>query len=91
MIHAGLPAVRSGLTGLDRYRSRKNPTGCNSAFEIMTANLSIHRRIVDLDENYHEGSVNAMEYLDGLLFTVAKRKTLYIIACFSLISKFDHC
>ena len=33
MIHAGLPPVRSGLTGLDRYRSRKNPTGCNSDVE----------------------------------------------------------
>ena len=36
--------------------------------------LSIQRRIDNLDKRYYDGSINLMEYLDGLSYTVAKRK-----------------
>ncbi|CAM4774886.1 unnamed protein product [Rotaria magnacalcarata] len=36
--------------------------------------IAIQRRIDTLDKRYYDGAMNAMEYLDGLSFTVAKRK-----------------
>ena len=36
--------------------------------------IAIQRRIDNLGERYHDGVINAMEYLDGLSFTVAKPK-----------------
>ena len=36
--------------------------------------IAIQRRIANLDERYYDGAINAMEYLDGLSLTVAKRK-----------------
>ncbi|CAF0838537.1 unnamed protein product [Rotaria sordida] len=36
--------------------------------------IVIQRRIANLDERYYDGVINAMEYLDGLSFTVAKQK-----------------
>ncbi|CAF4845470.1 unnamed protein product, partial [Rotaria sp. Silwood2] len=36
--------------------------------------IAIQRRIDNLGERYYDGVINAMEYLDGLSFIVAKRK-----------------
>ncbi|CAM4827788.1 unnamed protein product [Rotaria magnacalcarata] len=36
--------------------------------------VAIQRRITKLGERYYDGTINAMEYLDGLSFIVAKRK-----------------
>ena len=36
--------------------------------------IAIHHRIDNLSERYYDGSISAMEYLDGLSFIVAKRK-----------------
>ena len=36
--------------------------------------IAIQRRIDNLSERYYDGSISAMEYLDGLSFIVAKRK-----------------
>ncbi|CAF1379461.1 unnamed protein product [Rotaria magnacalcarata] len=36
--------------------------------------VAIQRRIDKLGERYYDGAINAMEYLDGLSFIVAKRK-----------------
>ncbi|CAF1343242.1 unnamed protein product, partial [Rotaria magnacalcarata] len=36
--------------------------------------VAIQRRINKLGERYYDGTINAMEYLDGLSFIVAKRK-----------------
>ncbi|CAF2658677.1 unnamed protein product [Rotaria sp. Silwood2] len=36
--------------------------------------IAIQRRIDKLGERYYDGAINAMEYLDGLSFVVAKRK-----------------
>ncbi|CAF2038586.1 unnamed protein product, partial [Rotaria magnacalcarata] len=36
--------------------------------------VAIQRRINKLGERYYNGTINAMEYLDGLSFIVAKRK-----------------
>ncbi|CAF4891392.1 unnamed protein product, partial [Rotaria sp. Silwood1] len=36
--------------------------------------IAIQRRIDNLSERYYDGVINAMEYLDGLSFIVAKRK-----------------
>jgi hypothetical protein len=36
--------------------------------------IAIQRRIDNLDKRYYDGLINVMEYLDGLSFTVAKRK-----------------
>jgi hypothetical protein len=36
--------------------------------------LSIQKRIDNLDKRYYDGLINVMEYLDGLSYTVAKRK-----------------
>ena len=36
--------------------------------------IAIQRRIDNLNERYHGGAITIMEYLDGLSFTVAKRK-----------------
>ncbi|CAF1927976.1 unnamed protein product [Rotaria magnacalcarata] len=36
--------------------------------------IAIQRRIDTLDKRYYDGAMNAMEYLGGLSFTVAKRK-----------------
>ena len=38
--------------------------------------IAIQRRIDNLSERYYDGSISAMEYLDGLSFIVAKRKKL---------------
>jgi hypothetical protein len=36
--------------------------------------LAIQHRIDNLGERYRSGTMTAMEYLDGLSYTVAKRK-----------------
>ncbi|CAM4843789.1 unnamed protein product [Rotaria magnacalcarata] len=36
--------------------------------------ISIQRRIDNLDKRYYDGLINVIEYLDGLSFTVVKRK-----------------
>ncbi|CAF4450949.1 unnamed protein product, partial [Rotaria sp. Silwood2] len=36
--------------------------------------VAIQRRMDKLGERYYDGAINAMEYLDGLSFVVAKRK-----------------
>ncbi|CAF0948876.1 unnamed protein product [Rotaria sp. Silwood1] len=36
--------------------------------------IAIQRRVDNLGERYYDGVINAMEYLDGLSFIVAKRK-----------------
>ncbi|CAM4840926.1 unnamed protein product, partial [Rotaria magnacalcarata] len=36
--------------------------------------IAIQRRIDCLDKRYYDGLINVMEYLNGLSFTVAKRK-----------------
>ncbi|CAF3200624.1 unnamed protein product, partial [Rotaria sp. Silwood2] len=36
--------------------------------------VAIQRRMDKLGERYYDGTINAMEYLDGLSFVVAKRK-----------------
>jgi hypothetical protein len=36
--------------------------------------IANQRRIGTLGERYYDGLINVMEYLDGLSFTVAKRK-----------------
>jgi len=36
--------------------------------------LKCTRRIDHLGQRYYDGLINVMEYLDGLSFTVAKRK-----------------
>ncbi len=36
--------------------------------------IAIQRRIDNLGERYYDGLINVMEYLDGLSYTVAKRK-----------------
>ena len=38
--------------------------------------IAIQRRIDNLSERYYDGSISAMEYLDGLSFIVAKRKKI---------------
>ena len=36
--------------------------------------IAIQRRIDNLDKRYYDGLISVMEYLDGLSFTIAKRK-----------------
>lgn len=36
--------------------------------------VAIQRRIENLDQQYYDGPINLMEYLDGLSFVVAKRR-----------------
>jgi hypothetical protein len=36
--------------------------------------IAIQRRIDNLDRRYYDGLITVMEYLDGLSYTVAKRK-----------------
>jgi len=36
--------------------------------------LAIQHRIENLDQRYYEGVIDIMEYLDGLSYTVAKRR-----------------
>ncbi|CAF2988800.1 unnamed protein product [Rotaria sp. Silwood2] len=36
--------------------------------------IAIQRRIDNLDKRYYDGLIDVMEYLNGLSFTVAKRK-----------------
>ncbi|CAF4262377.1 unnamed protein product, partial [Rotaria socialis] len=36
--------------------------------------IAIQRRIDNLGQRYYDGVISAMEYLDGLSYTVAKRK-----------------
>ncbi|CAF4510751.1 unnamed protein product, partial [Rotaria sp. Silwood2] len=36
--------------------------------------IAIQRCVDNLGERYYDGTINAMEFLDGLSFTVAKRK-----------------
>ncbi|CAF5000435.1 unnamed protein product, partial [Rotaria socialis] len=36
--------------------------------------IAIQRRIDNLGQRYYDGVISAMEYLDALSYTVAKRK-----------------
>ncbi|CAF1415442.1 unnamed protein product [Rotaria magnacalcarata] len=36
--------------------------------------IAIQRRIDNIGQRYYDGVISAMEYLDGLSYTVAKRK-----------------
>ncbi|CAF2711072.1 unnamed protein product [Rotaria sp. Silwood2] len=36
--------------------------------------IAIQRRINNLGQRYYDGAISAMEYLNGLSFTVAKQK-----------------
>ena len=36
--------------------------------------IAMQGRIDNLDKQYYDGLIDVMEYLDGLSFTVAKRK-----------------
>ena len=36
--------------------------------------IAMQRRIDNLDKRYYDGLIDVMQYLDDLLFTVAKRK-----------------
>ena len=47
--------------------------------------LSIQRRIDNLDKQYYAWLINVMEYLDGLSYTVAKRKKWYCHFSLSVI------
>ena len=39
-----------------------------------TKTIAIQRRIDNLMQRYYDGAISAMEYLQGLSFTVAKQK-----------------
>jgi hypothetical protein len=58
--------------------SLKALTCINSLFfsqkKIFFNALKCTRRIDHLGQRYYDGLINVMEYLDGLSFTVAKRK-----------------
>ncbi|CAF1543439.1 unnamed protein product [Rotaria magnacalcarata] len=67
---------------------------CLGARPKQTKTIAIQRRIENLGQRYYDGVISAMEYLDGLSYTVAKRKKIafYIFFCFifSFMFYFDY-